>query len=325
MATLPFRVLGIGGACIDLILHVEEKLLDHIPGGKGGSQIVDFDVFSQILSLCSTKPLSVSGGSAANTIKGLSHLGIKGALFTQVGSDEFGNLFVDSLIKEEVIPLVSPSYHPTAVVLCLITPDGQRTMRFFSDSVDEMSESMLLPELFLGVELVHLEGYLLRNGSLMEKAMKLAKIAGAKVSLDLSSYEFVETYRNQILELLEKYVDIVFGNEDEANALTGLSSTEACYRLQELCSISVILRGKNGCLIGSEGQINSVPGVLARVVDTTGAGDLFASGFLYGYLNKYSLEKCGMLGNRLGAAVVEVEGANLPIQAWKSVHEMLST
>jgi sugar/nucleoside kinase (ribokinase family) len=319
----PYEVLGIGHACMDLIIPVSEEFLVHVPGEKGGSQPIGIKDLNQIISESRTEPRLIAGGSCANTIKGLASLGEKCAFLSYVGNDRLGDHFIQNMKKLGIVPLFTRSPLPTAQVLCLITPDGQRTMRFSAGCSEEMGGYFLHPDYFKGVKLVHFDAYSMRNGKLVENAMEMAKQAQAKVSIDLSSFEIVQQFHQPLSQLLCKYVDIVFANQDEIKTLTGLDPYEGCLKLQGMCPVAVVLMGDKGCLVGHEGGIFASPVFPAHVVDTTGAGDLFASGFLFGCLQGFSLERCASMGNRLGSAIVEVQGPELPAEKWEVLRPIM--
>lgn len=319
----PYRVLGIGHACMDLLIPVNEEFLTHVPGEKGGARPIGIEQLNHILSLSHVQPHLATGGSCANTIKGLASLGEKCGFISHVGHDALGEHFIQYMKKLGIVGLFSKSMKPTAQVLCLITPDGQRTMRFCAGCSEEMSADFLHPDYFNNVKLMHLDAYSMRNGNLVESVMKLAKETNVKISIDLSSFEVIRQFHEPLKKLLVQYVDIVFANEDETRAITGLNAFEGCHKLQEMCSIAVVLMGKKGCLVGHQGQVFQSSAFPAQVIDSTGAGDLFASGFLYGYLQGYPLSKCARMGNRLGAAIVEVQGAELPADRWKQIQTIL--
>lgn len=319
-----FRILGVGAACIDLLVPVEEQFLAHVPGEKGGSQAIEFEKLNHIIALSGSSPQIATGGSCANTIKGLANLGERCGFLSHMGSDSLGEHFSHQIKKLGIVGLFSTSSLPTARVLCLITPDGQRTMRFFAGSSEEMSDRYIHPNYFKGIRHVHLEAYFLRNGPLLQRIMELAKKAGATISLDVSSFEIIRQYHQTLHALLSTYVDVVFANENEVKELTGLSAFEGCGKLQEICPIAVVLMGERGCLVGHQGRIVHSPAFPAKVIDSTGAGDLFASGFLYGYIREYPLEACARLGNRLGSAIVEVKGADLPEGKWQELRALIA-
>lgn len=322
--TVPsYRVLGIGASCIDLLLPVEEDFLEHVSGHKGGCALIDQEELDLLIKLKGTPPKIATGGSCANTIKGLACLHESCGFLSRIGRDHLGEHFAHYMKTLGVIDLFSHSSLPTTQTLCLITPDGARTMRTSIGCTQEMNEHFLSPEYFKGIELVHLDAYTLYNGHLTEQAMKMAKEAGAQVSIDLSSFEVASRYRETLMDLLPKYVDVVFANEEELKAFLGLGPREGCLKLQEMCSIAVVLMGSQGCLVGHQGECFHSPAFPAHLVDSTGAGDLFASGFLYGYLHRYPLPLCARLGNRLGGAIVEVQGAELPKERWEMIHAVL--
>lgn len=317
-----FSVMGVGAACIDLLIPVDDDFLKkYVSGEKGGSNLIDYETLNYIVDASPMAPKLATGGSCANAIKSLALLGDPCAFLGHRGSDPLGNFFSDYMNKIGVIGFYTMAAQPTSRVLCLITPDGQRTMRFFPGSSKEMESRFLHPDYFKNVKIVHLESYAFRNGNLIEKVMQLAKNAGAKVSIDLASFEIVRQYKEKMLELLPKYVDIVFANDDETHELTGLPPQEGCLKLQEMCPIAVVLMGKEGCLVGSQGRLIQSPAFPAKVVDTTGAGDFFASGFIHAYLKGKSLEECASLGNRLGSAVVEVTGTELSPEKWQQIKQ----
>jgi sugar/nucleoside kinase (ribokinase family) len=316
----PYQVLGVGAACVDLLIPVDEAFLQaHVPGEKGGSDLIDLDTLNTILATSQVSPHMATGGSCANTIKSLAKLGEKCAFLGHRGDDYMGDFFAKHLEQLGVAGFYTLATQATARVLCLITPDGQRTMRFFAGSSREMAGRYLHADYFKNAKLVHLESYAFRNENLIQKVMRLAKESDVKISIDLASFEIVRQYKETILDLLNDYVDVVFANEDEVFELTGLSPEEGCFKLQEMVPVAVVLRGKKGCLVGSNGQLIASPAYPAQVVDTTAAGDLFASGFLYGYLKGKPLAECARLGNRLGSAIVEVTGSELPEAKWDEI------
>ena len=316
----PYNVLGVGAAVIDLLVPVNEDFLkEHVPGEKGGSSLINIQDLNRIVEASHIPPKIAIGGSCANTLKSLSKLGENCTFLGHRGDDVMGEFFAQNMAKMHVAGLFTLAHFPTAQVLSLITPDGQRTMRFFAGSSQEMAGRFLHTDYFKGAKLVHMEAYGLRNDNLIPKAMRLAKESGIQISIDLASFEIVREFKETLFELLNNYVDILFANEDEALELTSLPPKEACLQLQEICPIVVILRGKNGCLVGSKGTFIESPSFPAQVVDTTAAGDLFAAGFLYSYLHGKSLEECALLGNRLGSAIVEVTGSELPQETWDEI------
>lgn len=314
-----YEVLGIGAPFIDYIVEVDNAFIEKLPGEKGGMVLVDYETLRFIVEQSGSRALVISGGSGANTIKGLANFGHSCALVGKIGSDEAGKLFLKAMEALSVTPLLIQTDTPTAQAVCLITPEGERTMRSYLGAAQGLAAKDLKPAMFKDVRLVHVEGYTLFKEGLTERAMKLAKAAGAKVSFDLGSFEVVHAYRETIMDLLDRYVDIVFANRDEIQALTYLTPEEGGVVLSGMCEISVALLGAEGSLISSGSQQIKVPTFEVDVVDTTGAGDLFASGFLHGYLKGCALQECARRGALAGSAVVQVLGAELSPKAWLAI------
>lgn len=314
------EIIGIGSPFIDHIIEVSEELLTQIPGAKGGMVAVDYQTLIQLLAdMGGHQPALILGGSGANTIKGLANLGHRCALIGRIGRDVMGKRFLEHLEEIGVTSFLQHSDTPTAQVVCLVTPDRERTMRSFLGASQEMTGKDLDPAVFKGARLVHIEGYSLFKESLTQRAMELAKEAGAKISFDLGSFEVVQAFQSTIIELLARYVDIVFANVDETRQLTRLDPEKGCGVLSDLCSTAVILAGKEGCWIGNRNRQIKVPAFPVEPIDSTGAGDLFASGFLHGYLQGRSLEECARYGALAGAAVVQVFGVNLTPEHWQQL------
>jgi len=337
MIAKKYDILAIGAPFIDLILHVSEEFLATIPGEKKGMEPTDHNSLLKIIQASQQTPFIIPGGSGANTIKGLTNLGHTCAIVGKIGTDDLGRLFEQEITNLGVQSLFLPTNTPTGQSLCLVTPNGERTMRSFLGASQEMTAVDLKPEFFRGVKLVHIEGHSLLNGSLAVRAMELAKEVGAKISFDLGSFEIVSLYKETILSLLERYVDIVFCNREEAEHLTGKSPEEACRELKEICLVAVVLMGKEGCWVGDRSKngcaeengngkrkdVFQCPAYPVTPIDTTGAGDLFASGFLHGFFNGEPLKECARYGALLGAAVVQVQGTKIPTDIWAQLKQKI--
>jgi sugar/nucleoside kinase (ribokinase family) len=313
------EILGIGAPIIDYVVMTTDDFLAQLPGEKGGMVPIDYETLLSILKNCKSPPLAIAGGSGANTIKGLAHFGHHCGLIGKIGNDTAGEKFLESMRALKIKPYLCKATTPTAQVACLITPDGERTMRTFLGATQEMTAQDLDPKVFQGVKLVHIEGYSLLNGDLTETAMQYAKDSGAKVSYDLGSFEVVKGHRERILGLLSKYVDIIFGNKDEIQALFQLNPEKGCTALSQLCETAIVLLGKEGCIVGTKsGQVHC-PAFVVDAVDTTGAGDLFASGFLHGYLHGVSPEECARYGALTAATVIQAHGVDIPVETWQEI------
>ncbi len=318
-------VVGVGSALIDILAHESEDFLEKHGGVKGGMIHVDNNAMELMLSQLTDSPSIVPGGSACNTIIGIGKLGGNGRFVGKRGKDEFGNLIESDLRENNVEPVLFTSDLPTGKVLSIITPDRQRTMLTYLGASSETSPEEITEKCFKNAAIVHIEGYLIFNRELMLAVLNAAKKVGAGISLDLASFTIVEESKDFLEEIVGNFVDILIANEDEALAFTGNSDELAAIEvLSEKADYSVLKVGKRGSYISHAGNILKIePTGAGRVVDTTGAGDLWASGFLYGLINDYPLEKCGKLGSACGYEVCRVVGADIPEEGWLKIKELL--
>jgi len=323
MSVQTNNVLGIGAPIVDRILFITDDFLQKLHINKGGIAFVDHLALAAILDQYATDALTGAGGSGANVIKGMAHLGEKCALTGKIGTDPNAEIFLKNLSALSITSLYVSSSTPTGQVLSLVTPDGERTICSFLGSGGLMTPEDLKEEFFKGMKLVHIEGYTLLNPGLTHRAVEQAKKAGAKVSFDLANYEIVQTHKECIGKLMSS-VDILFANADEARALTGFGPEKACSLLKNICEIVVVTLGEKGCCVGHKDQVVRYPVDAVKPLDTTGAGDLFASGFLYGYLKDLPLRECAQLGVRIARAVVQVEGTEIPPEGWNQLKTELN-
>ena len=333
------KILGMGNALVDIMISLEsDTILDMLGLPKGSMQLVDKERSNSVLSALKDYQRSVSaGGSAANTIHGLAMLGAKTGYIGVIGEDELGGFFVRDLIKAGVDPHMIHSNQETGRAVALVTPDSERTFATFLGAALELSAEHLgaagtepgiqssTSGIFSGYGYFHIEGYLVQNHELIRQAVKLARENGLVVSLDMASYNVVEANRDFLLSIITEYVDIVFANEDEARALTGLEPEEALDALSDLVKIAVVKTGKNGSLVKSGPDRYTIGIIEVNPIDTTGAGDLYASGFLYGHAKGMSLPHCGALGAMLAGNVIEFMGSKMPAERWEDVRSRVNT
>jgi sugar/nucleoside kinase (ribokinase family) len=315
------KVLGIGNALTDILLQIEQDdILVKLNLPKGSMQLVDDQKLEEINRLVGHYDKKMAtGGSAANTINGITRLGATAGLIGKLGNDEIGNFFTDDSIANGVTPLFLQSETPSGCCTVLVSPDGERTMCTFLGAACELSLNDLNIEMFRGYDIFHIEGYLVFNEELILKAVKLAKEAGLKVSIDLASYNVVDAKLDFLKAIVSEYVDIVFANEEEARSFTGEEPEEALKLIAELCEIAVVKIGKDGSYIKSGDLTVKIDTRLANCIDTTGAGDLYAAGFLFGLAANYSLEQCGKIGALVSGNVVEVLGAKMTDEVWDTI------
>lgn len=319
------KVIGIGNALVDLMTRIEnDALLNELKLPKGSMQLVDKDVSRTIIEKTKNFPRTIaSGGSAANTIHGLARLGIETGFIGKIGKDEMGRYFKDDMEQCNINTCLLESGADSGVAVALVSPDGERTFAVHLGAAVELAASDMKPEFFSGYDLLHIEGYLLQNYSLIEAACAMAKKNGLKVSLDLASFNVVEAHKDFLTYISKEFADIIFANEDEAKAMTGHQPEDAVHRIAEWCDVAVVKIGKDGSLVKTGGELFRINADKANVVDTTGAGDLYASGFLFGLLNEISITECGRIGSMLGKQVIEQIGAKIPEKDWIEIKKKI--
>lgn len=322
------RVIGAGSPIVDILAYVDDDfLLKNISGEKGGMELISEDELKKILSLINISK-KACGGSAANTIFAMCRLGAEGSLAGKTGDDENSFFYKKTLLEAggNAQNLKTLKNSPTAVSVCMVTPDAARTMRTHLGAAMHFSPEDTSSQTFAGYPLFHTEGYLIFNRDLITHILKTARDAGCIISLDLSSFEVVNASKDFLPDLLKEYVDIIFANEDEASAFCNTKDLDKCLEiLSQHCKISALKTGDKGSLIRSGDSVIKVsPVTCENLVDTTGAGDYWAAGFLYGYLKGLTLEKCGKLGSFMGAEAVSVLGAELEDDQWEKIIEYSS-
>ncbi len=318
------NVMTISDAIVDYILFVDDAYLDQVPGTKGGCSLVDHETLLNILDQSHSTPTLVPGGSAVNMLKGLSTLGHTCTLIVSIGKDHAGDLYLEGLKKHGINLNLQRTPLLTGKCVSLVTPNGERTMRTYLGNSGVNAKLDLTQTSFEDLSLFHIEGYQLQHHELIRTAISLAKQAGARVSMDLASFETVRTETPFIWELIEsRKIDLLFANKDEVRALTSCAPNLACDLLAAYCPTVVVTLGEKGCLVQQGSTQLWHPAFHVPTVDTTAAGDLFIGGFLHGYLNQYPLEKCAWMGSLLASYVVQVIGSEISPQQWDEIHSKL--
>ena len=281
------KILGIGNALVDVLTQLEDdNLLATLELPKGSMQLVDGQKSEQIQEHSKDlKKQMASGGSAANTIHGLARLGVETAFIGTVGEDEIGNFFHNDLVSNNITPQLVKSKSPSGIANAMISKDGERTFGTFLGAAIELSAEHLNNEQFANYDILHVEGYLVQNHELLEAILKTAKNNGLKVSIDLASYNVVEDNLDFLKEMVAQYVDIVFANEEEAKAFTGMEPDAALEEIAKVTDIAIVKTGKKGSMIKQGDTVVTVDVKEIEPIDTTGAGDIYAAGFLYGLIN----------------------------------------
>ena len=317
-------ILGIGNALTDILAVLPDDALlrkFHLP--LGSMQHVDMETGDRIWEDLKHYGVKyVPGGSAANTITCTAIFGMPSGYVGKIGNDDLGNLFKSSMeqfgVKAQML------YGTKSSGRCMVFITGANAERTFADYMGatlEMGPDDLDPSFFEGYDYFHIEGYLVQNQELISKAARLAKAAGCTISIDMASYNVVESNNTFFHNLVENYVDIVFANETEAKAFTKKEPQEAIVELANLCKIAVVKVGKAGSMIKSGNEYYFIEPWPAKPIDATGAGDTYAAGFLYAHSLGLPLKVCGEIGSIIAAKVVEVIGTKIDIPRWRDAKE----
>lgn len=315
MTSARYDVTGIGNAIVDIIGRCDESYLAQVGAAKGSMRLVDADTMAAIYAGMGPA-VETSGGSAANTMAGVASFGGKAGFIGKVASDEFGRIFSHD-IRSIGVAFNSPPVAngaPTSRSLILVTPDGERTMNTFLGISTDLDPNHLDRQLIADSAILYLEGYLFDRPEAklaFKAASEHAAHQGRKVALTLSDGFCVDRHRDEFLDLIRNNVDILFANEHEIKSLyqTGdFGSAAAQARVDS--KLAVLTRSAKGSEIFSHGEVYSIaPDPVEAVIDTTGAGDLYAAGFLYGYARQLPLEICGKLASMAAAEVISHIGA----------------
>jgi sugar/nucleoside kinase (ribokinase family) len=315
MAEKTYDVVGIGNAIVDIIARCDEGFLTKHDLDKGFMRLIDADEAAKLYAAMGPA-IERSGGSVANSIAGLASFGAKCGFVGRVAADQFGGIFRHDIRSLGIAYTTEPAQDgaPTARCLVLVTPDGERTMNTFLGASVDFTPADMDADMIGNAKIVYLEGYLFDKDaakSAFRAAAKLAKAAGAKVALTLSDPFCVDRHRADFRKLVKEDADIVFANEKEITTLYEVNSfDEAADAALQDCELAVLTRSEAGSVIVGAGQTTEVAADLVpTVVDATGAGDLFAAGFLYGLTQGLPVEACGRLGSLAAAEVISHIGA----------------
>lgn len=317
-------ILGIGNALTDILaVFPDESMLReyHLP--PGSMQHVDLETGNSIWAKLKEVGVKyVPGGSAANTITCTSIFGMPSGFIGKIGNDELGHLYRSTLEQSGVRTTLLTGTKGSGRAMCFITgANAERTFADYMGAALELVPEDLKPEFFEGYDYFHIEGYLVQNQDLIRKAVQMAKEAGCIISIDMASYNVVESNEAFFHNLVEKYIDIVFANESEARAYTKKEPREALDDLAEQCRIAIVKVGKDGSMVKAGDEYHFIDPWPAATIDATGAGDTYAAGFLYAHSLGMPLKVCGEVGSIIAAKVVEVIGTKIDIPRWKAAKE----
>ena len=315
MAETQYDVTGIGNAIVDVLTQADDAFIADHGLEKGAMTLIDTETAEKIYGDMGSA-VEVSGGSAANTIAGLANLGARSSYIGKVAKDQLGEVFAHDIraagVNFDTPPLEGDA--TTARSMILVTPDAERTMQTYLGACVELGPEDVPDELIAASEVVYLEGYLYdppRAKEAFLKAAKVAEAAGRKVALSLSDPFCVERYRAEFLELLEGHVNILFANEDEITSLYQVENfDDALQHVRGHCDIAALTRSANGSVVVAGDEVHVVDAeTVTNVVDTTGAGDSYAAGFLYGLSRGDDLATAARIGGILAAEIISHYGA----------------
>lgn len=323
MALKEESVIAVGSALVDLLVRVDQTWPAQQNIIPGGMELSAPERSAALLRTIDAVPQQVAGGSACNTLVGTAHLGVKSKFVGRLGDDAHGELFRSSLAQSGVdLEAIVAAGEPTGTALSVITPDAQRSMFTSLAASAGIVPADLHDNLLRGFGLLHLEGYLGSNGPVFRRVIELARRSATPVSLDLASFQTVAACGDLFEESLSA-VEILIANEDEAKAFTGKEPGEALEQMAQKVPIAVVKLGAEGALIARGSERVRVQAIAATAIDTTGAGDLWASGFLAGWLKGLPLGEAGRWGSLCAGEVVQILGAHLSGAVWGRIGESL--
>jgi sugar/nucleoside kinase (ribokinase family) len=327
MAEKTYDVVGIGNAIVDIIARCDEGFLTKHDLDKGFMRLIDADEAGRLYEIMGPA-IERSGGSVANSIAGLASFGAKCGFIGRVAADQFGGIFRHDIRSLGIAYTTEPAVDgaPTARCLILVTPDGERTMNTFLGASIDFTPGDIDADMIGAARIVYLEGYLFDKDAAkaaFREAARLAKASGAKVALTLSDPFCVDRHRDDFRKLVKEGADIVFANEKEITTLYEVNSfDEAADAALQDCELAVLTRSEAGSVIVGAGETVEVPAdPVHKVVDATGAGDLYAAGFLYGLTKDMALEDCGRLGSLAAAEVISHIGARPEVSLSKLAND----
>ena len=321
------RIIGIGNALTDMLVNLSnDSVLEEYQLAKGSMSLVDNQLQTDISKSVAGCPYSLSlGGSAANTIRAMARLGAKVGFIGKVGEDNTGEFYEQALRNIGIEPFMLRSEQRSGKCVALVSKDGERTFVTHLGAASDLQAEEIDGAIFDSYDCLYIEGYLVQDHELIRSAIEKAKAHGLKVAIDLASFNVVEENRDFLHDIVEKHVDILFANEDEARAFTGESDPDkALDHIAAMCELAVVKIGMRGALIKHGGEVVHV-GIMAAAkrVDTTGAGDFYAAGFMYGLTQGLSLRACGTIGAIAAGKVIEVVGTTFAEKVWQEIHTLV--
>ena len=316
-------VIGIGNALTDMLVNLaNDNVLAEYQLAKGSMSLVDSQLQTAISKSVAGLPYSLSlGGSAANATRAMARLGTKTGFIGKVGEDTTGDFYEQALRNLGITPYIVRSENKSGKCVALVSKDGERTFVTHLGAALDLAAEEIDADVFDNYDYLYIEGYLVQDHDLIYKTIEHAKEHGLKVAIDLASFNVVEENRDFLKDIVERYIDILFANEEEARAFSGMSEPEdALQYIGKMCELAVVKIGTRGALIKQGDEIIHV-GIMAAAkrVDTTGAGDFYAAGFMAGLCEGLTLRQCGTMGAITAGKVIEIVGTTLSEEAWNEI------
>ena len=320
------KILGIGNALVDILTQIpDDQILEKLQLPKGTMQHVDAEHSLAVgEALKQYGSVRAAGGSTANTMSGIAKLGLQSGYIGKVGHDERGEFFEEAMWETHVKPIMMKTQTPTGCAQAIISKDGERTFATYLGAALELSADDVTPELLEGWDIFYVEGYLISNRPLLDKVLPMAKAKDMTIAMDMASYNIVEQNRDYMRTLVRDYIDILFANEDEARVFSGKEDpVEALHDMASMCRIAIVKVGAKGSYVQRGDEVVRIEPIPAHVIDTTGAGDMWASGFMAGLIQGEPLRRCALMGATLAANIIEVLGAKMDEARWEKIQKEL--
>lgn len=319
-------LLGFGAPLVDMIVDTDDDFIRENVGEKGGMDHWSIEQQEKIVELAGSSDVKIAnGGSAGNTVNCLANLGAPCAMLGMVGADELGRGYIDELAEANgnTEYIFVNSAESTGRCISFITPDSERTMRSNLGASSFVRKEDIDKVDFSRIDIVYFEGYRLFEMESFDYAVEKARQSGCRIAIDFASFNVVELFHDKLTELYRNGVfDMIFANEEEAKAFFGNDEHEKNIgQAMNFCDIAVIKLGKEGSLIGRNGEISRIDVTPCNAVDTTGAGDSWAGGFFYGLYRNFDMSRCGDAASDVSAEIVQVRGAKLPGSTWNKLKE----
>ncbi|MCF7933173.1 MAG: adenosine kinase [Spirochaetia bacterium] len=321
---MPIDIYGVGNPLIDIIVHVSDDDLDTLGIHKGTMHLVDTRRRDELIAFIEGKEITYNcGGSCPNTIITLSSLGIASALGGKVGSDAYGTIYREKLHQTQVQDELRDSSSPTGSSIIMVTPDSERTMNTYLGANREFGPEDIAVEVLKEASFIHFTGYMWDTESQKAatmRALDMAREQDTRISFDIADPFAVSRNREAFLHIITEYADIVFANNEEARILFDNYDAYACARsMGKLCPTAVVKNGKQGSFISHHGSMHRIPVKGKDPVDTTGAGDIYAAGFLYGLSRGFEITACGNTASYLAGEIIGQVGAQFTAQKIQSM------